>query len=98
MVFTKSKYYGDCEDFDRGTNPHFFVTNGPGLALFIVIILLLFVVTCSIVGWHLKNPHGPETLHKKEDEGENIGVAGSNPSTPAGNNNYYLSDPELNKN
>ena len=108
MVFTKSNYYGDCEDFDEETNPHLCATDGPGLALFIAIILPFIVVTYCIVGCNLKNHHGPEGLHKKvevgsdhnkhnKSEGGNVEVTHNYPSAPAGNDNYYLSGPELNK-
>lgn len=103
MIFTKSNFYGDCDEFDTETNPTLCATDGPGLALFIAIILPLIVVAYCIVGCNLKNHHGPEGLHKKEEKhshhddhaksGGHIDVTHNYPSVPAGNNNYYSSGP-----
>ena len=74
MTFTRTNYMGICDEWeDDGVNPQLCASDGPGLALFIAIIIPIIVVAYCIVGCRLKHKHGPDGLRHKVGEQQHNG-------------------------
>ena len=74
MVITRTNYLEVCDEWeDDGKNPQLCASDGPGLGLFIAIIIPIIVVAYCIVGCRLRRKHGPDGLRHKIDEHQNHG-------------------------